>query len=166
MNHRPGRRHSRQNRVFAWMLVALWTGIGLGCVPPGGARGPARPTDPDADVLFTSLRDARTKMNARVPTWVSALEPLARDGALQLAKGGLGRLVVHDIASKAANGFGHNVSVWWFITDNLRGVDWPPELLSGRSLLVSLGVALMQTTAPGRYAVVVILPEPGMGMSG
>jgi hypothetical protein len=32
-------------------------------------------------------------------------------------------------------------------------------------LLVAAGVALMQTTAPGRYAVVIILPEPGAGAS-
>ena len=165
MNHRQ-HRWNRQNRLIASILVSLWTGIGLGCVPPGGARGPARPTDPDADVLFASLREARTRINARAPTWVSALEPLARSGALQLAKGGLGRSVVHDVSSRAANGFGHNVIVWWFVTDDLRAIEWPPELLSGRSLLVSLGVALMQTTAPGRYAVVVILPEPGPGMSG
>ena len=34
-------------------------------------------------------------------------------------------------------------------------------MLSGRGLGVAVGVALMRTTAPGRYAVVMIMPEPG-----
>ena len=36
-------------------------------------------------------------------------------------------------------------------------------LLSGHSFGVAAGVALMRTTAPGRYAIILILPEPGSG---
>jgi hypothetical protein len=34
-------------------------------------------------------------------------------------------------------------------------------MLASYSLSVAIGVALMQTTAPGRYAILVVIPEPG-----
>jgi hypothetical protein len=152
---------------FALLLaVVVAGGPWLACVPPGGPRAPATPTDPDAQVVFESLRAARTRMGARPPSWVGRLDTLARRGATDLAQGKLGQSVASDIGSKAAYTIGRNVETWWFITDDLHNIDWPPRMLSGRSLLVSLGVALMQTTAPGRYAVLAIMPEPGPGLAG
>ena len=149
--------------ALGWWCAAIGLVAQLACATPGGTRASPRPTDPDAEVVLASLRTARAGINARPPTWVGTLEPLAGDGARQLAHGALGRSVAHDIANKAAYRFGRNVMVWCFVTDDLHAIAWPPQLLSGRSLLVTLGVALMQTTAPGRYAVIVILPEPGLG---
>ena len=74
-------------------------------------------------------------------------------------------MVGQEVVRKAVERFGHYVSVWWAIVDDLRNVTWNPRLLSGRGLGVAVGVALMRTTAPGRYAVVMILPEPGASAS-
>ena len=153
-----------QDRSNAVALMVLSLAAATGCATFGGPRSPARPSDPNEDVILTSLQQARAQRNLRPPTWVQRLEPLAREGAEQLAGGALGASVLHQIGSKAANGFGHNVSTWWFVADDLHNLEWPSQLLSGRSLLVSVGVALMRTTAPGRYAVIIILPEPGFGI--
>ncbi len=66
-------------------------------------------------------------------------------------------------AIEALDRFGHRIAVWSFVTDDLRNLEWPPRMLSGHTLGVAAGVALMRTTAPGRYAIVLILPEPGSG---
>jgi hypothetical protein len=155
--------HILRPRLIASTLTVLSLAA-TGCATFGGPRASAGPSDPNEDAVLISLRQARVSRNLRPPTWVQRLEPLAREGAEQLAGGALGASVAHQIGSKAANGFGHNVSTWWFVADDLHNLEFPPELLSGRSLLVSVGVALMHTTAPGRYAVVIILPEPGFGM--
>lgn len=153
-------RPDRRQLVAAGALLCLagWAG---GCATPGGPRPTARPADPDTALLFDSLSAARAKMNANPPTWVGSLEKIARNGATQLAQGGLAQSVVHDVSGKAAYSLMRNVSTWWLVTDDLVNLEWPPRLLSGRGLPVALGVALMQTTAPGRFAVIVILPEPG-----
>ncbi len=159
------RRTTSRLGVIALLLAAVGGGgPWLACVPPGGPRAPATPTDADAQVVFQSLYAARTRMGARPPTWIGRLESLARQGATDLARGKHGRSVASDIGDKSASSAGRNIEIWWYITDDLHNIDWTPRMLSGRSLLVSVGVALMQTTAPGRYAVLVIMPEPGPGV--
>ncbi len=152
-----------RHRGTAAALLILSLAAATGCATFGGPRASARPGDPDEDAVFASLEQARAQRNLRPPTWVQRLEPLAREGADKLAGGALGASVAHQLAEKAAYGFGHNVMVWWFVADDLHNLNWSPQMLSGRNLLVTVGVALMRTTAPGRYAIIVILPEPGRG---
>jgi hypothetical protein len=70
-------------------------------------------------------------------------------------------VVLHEVNRRAAHNLMRNVMSWAFVTDVLTLTDWPPRLLSDGSALVAIGVSLMQTTAPGRYAIVLILPECG-----
>jgi hypothetical protein len=154
----------RYRRPASALLVLCFV-LGGACVTPGGPRGGGHPTDPDEDAVFATLVAGRAERNLRQPTWVSTLEPLAHEGAEALAGGAPGHVVGQEVVRKAVDRFGHYISVWWAIVDDLRNVTWNPRLLSGRGLGVAVGVALMRTTAPGRYAVVIILPEPGAGAS-
>jgi hypothetical protein len=142
-------------------LLGLCLALGSACATPGGPRSGARPTDPDEAAVFGTLVAGRAERNLRPPTWVSTLEPLAHEGAEQLAGGMPGQAVGQEVVRKAVERFGHYVYVWWAVVDDVHNVTWTPRLLSGRSLGVAVGVALMRTTAPGRYAVVMIMPEPG-----
>jgi hypothetical protein len=146
-------------------LLVLGLALGVACATPGGPRGGGRPTDPDEEAVFGTLVAGRAARNLRPPTWVSTLEPLAHEGAEDLAGGAPGQVVGQKVVKKAVERFGHYISVWWAVVDDLHNVTWNPRLLSGRGLGVAVGVALMRTTAPGRYAVVIILPEPGAGAS-
>jgi hypothetical protein len=121
------------------------------------------PAGSDEGQVFRSLQRARQQAQATPPGWVGLLEPLARRGALRLATGGDAGVVAQDIANHAASEFGRNVRTWSFKTDTLTILTWPPSLISSKGLLATVGVALMQTAAAGRYAVVLIMPDAGMG---
>jgi hypothetical protein len=127
--------------------------------PGEGPAGPAVGTD--AAAVFTSLKEARLEAGKAQPTWVNLLEPVARQGANRLAAGGESASVAHDIASEAVYRFGRNISVWSFRSDGLALKPWPTRMLASYGLSVAIGVALMQTTSPGRYAIVVVIPEAG-----
>ncbi len=148
-------------RRHASALLVLGLALGAACATPGGPRGGGRPTDPDEEAVFGTLVAGRTERNLRPPTWVATLEPLAHEGAERLAGGAPGHAVGKEGARKAVERFGHYVYVWWVVVDDLHNVTWTPRMLSGRGLGVAVGVALMRTTAPGRYAVVMVMPEPG-----
>jgi hypothetical protein len=141
-------------------LVLCFT-LAVACAAPGGPRSGGRPTDPDEEAVFGTLVAGRAERNLRPPTWVSTLEPMAHEGAERLAGGAPGHAVGQEVVRKAVERFGHYVFVWWAVVDDLHNVTWDPRMLSGRGLGVAVGVALMRTTAPGRYAVVMIMPEPG-----
>ena len=126
------------------------------------AEGPAGPAvGTDAAEVFTSLEQARREAGKAQPTWVNALEPVARQGANRLAAGGESASIANDIASEAVYRFGRNISVWTFRSDGLALKPWPTRMLASYGLSVAIGVALMQNASPGRYAIVVLIPEPG-----
>jgi hypothetical protein len=157
-------------RVFFIAVTAAATSLGAGCASlgSGGSGWKDRsngPADGDAAVVFQSLRDARAAGNLPPTTWVGPLERLARDGALRLAQGADPKVVARDIANRAAYQLGRNASVSSFLTDSLTALEWPRYVMDRRPLLVTFGVSLMQTAAPGRYGVVMILPEAGLGLS-
>ncbi len=153
--------HERRRTGSALLVLGLV--LASACATPGGPRGGVRPTNPDEEAILAGLEQARARRNLRPPTWVQTLEPIAQEGAEQLAGGALPGAVTKQVWRKALDRFGHRVWVWWFVADDLHNLEWPPRMLSGRTLGVAAGVALMRTTAPGRYAIIVILPEPGSG---
>ena len=156
------------NRPSAASPVALLLALAIHatcCMAFGGSASKITPAAPapgsDAAEVFDSLRQARFEAMKTPPTWVGSLEPLAQRGASRLAAGGNLDVSTNDIASQAAYRFGRNVSVWSFVGDALTMKSWPVRMVASHSLSVAIGVALMQTTAPGRYAIFVIIPEPG-----
>ena len=153
----------RPSRVCVLMLALCFAQSG--CLALGRASSGQDSAGPkvgtDAAQVFASLKEARLEAAKMQPTWVNLLEPLALQGANRLAAGGDWGSIANDIASQAAHRFGRNTSVWTFRSDGLALKPWPTRMLASYSLSVAIGVALMQTTAPGRYAIVVVIPEPG-----
>ncbi len=146
------------------LILALCLGPS-GCLAFRRASSGQDPAGPevgtDAAQVFASLKEARLEGAKLQPTWVGLLEPLARQGANRLAAGGDWGSIANDIASQTTYRLGRNVSVWTFGSDGLALRPWPTRMLASYSLSVAIGVALMQTTAPGRYAILVVIPEPG-----
>jgi len=53
--------------------------------------------------------------------------------------------------------------VWWFLNDSLYGIKFATKLVGRYDLTVAIGVAQMQRGSAGRYAIVLIAPEAGIG---
>jgi hypothetical protein len=143
--------------------------IALLAIQPGcwamGSGSPTKPAGPaagsEAAEVFRSLKESRTAAGRTPPGWIGVLEPIAQQGAEEIAKGGDLNVVGNDVANKASYRIMRNAYAWTFQTDSLSLKPWPARVLAPYSLAVAIGVALMQTTAPGRYAVVLVSPESG-----
>jgi hypothetical protein len=124
-------------------------------VPPAGS---------DAEVVFQQIASIRHAQGATPPTWIGKLAPTAEDAATRIAAGGNDRAVATDASKRAAYSIGRNVEIWYMISDSLYGMEYSPRLVSGHSLMLAIGVALMQRGGAGRYVIVTISPEPGRGL--
>lgn len=146
------------------MVIAL-AAIHGGCMAMGRASPAGKKAGPvagsEAAEIFQSLEQGRAAAGKAPPGWIGVLEPIAQQGAEKIASGGSLNVVGNDVADKATHRIMRNTSVWTFHTDSLAINPWPARVLSPYGLTVAIGVALMQTTAPGRYAVVLVIPEPG-----
>jgi len=147
-----------------WTVAAL--AVTVGCLGQLG-RPPvsAPPRGSDAEIVLDQIASIRRAERSTPPTWIDRLAPAAREGAARLADGADGRGVANDVSRKVAYGMGRNVEVLCMSTDSLYGLNLPSRLVGGHNLLVAVGVAVMRRGGPGRYAIVIVTPEAGMGIS-
>jgi hypothetical protein len=144
-------------------VVALSAVVGgAGCASLGRPPGPAAPpTGSDADIVFQEIASVRRAQGVTPPTWIGKLAPTAQEGAARLAEGGDTRAVADQTAKRAVYQVGRNVEVWYMFTDSLYGMQYQSRMVGGRNLMLAIGVAPMQRGGAGRYAVFMIMPEPG-----
>jgi hypothetical protein len=148
------------------LAAAVLVAAEAGCLPAlGRPPGPtAPPAGSDADVVFQQIASIRRAQGATPPTWVGRLVPIAQDAAARIAGGANDRGVANDASTRAAYSIGRNVEIWYMISDSLYGMEYSPRLVSGHSLMLAIGVALMQRGGAGRYVIVTISPEPGQSL--
>jgi hypothetical protein len=151
---------ARTSWLLAWVLT-----FG-GCLSTlGRPAGPAAPpAGSDAEVVFQDIGAFRKNQGITAPTWIDRLVRNAQDGADRLAKGGDARNIIHEISTKAAYNVGRNVEVWYMYSDSLYGMSYPNGLVARRNLMLAVAVAPMVVGGSGRYAIVMITPEPGGGL--